>query len=189
VDTQNEARDLSGMSAWKSQSLSIPPFALSAASPYEIEPRSQRGYVRKRTADVLAPPTLPNARGQAADAQGSSIRARAGSAGPTAVAVDAVEELDGLADVVHVRRHLHEGEARRAKKLLGVLHRAELQARAPSQRQTNVSPTQSAWQRHRASSLPACSASRGQAPAKRYHGLLYAAVLFFPREERLVGMN
>ena len=43
------------------------------------------------------------------------------------MAVDAVHELHGLADVVHVGGHAHKGEAGRAKERLGVLECAARQ--------------------------------------------------------------
>lgn len=42
------------------------------------------------------------------------------------MAVDAVQELHGLADVVHVRGHFHERETGRAEERLGVLEAAKL---------------------------------------------------------------
>ena len=57
------------------------------------------------------------------------------------MAIDAVEELDGLADVVHMRGHLHEGKAGRAKQLLRGLHCAELRAREKSESRDLVGQT------------------------------------------------
>jgi hypothetical protein len=42
----------------------------------------------------------------------------------TAVAVLAVQQLHGLANVIHMGGHAHEGEAGRAKERLGVLQRS-----------------------------------------------------------------
>ena len=45
--------------------------------------------------------------------------------GPTAVAIDAVQQLHGLANMVHVSGHAHECEAGRSKERLCMLNASE----------------------------------------------------------------
>ena len=109
------------MSAWKSQSLSIPPLALSAAKTVNtISPaqRSERTHCGdgKTGREALAAGVTKNL-------ASSDMLMRAAL---TTVTIDAIRHLDWVAVGIKFRRHLEEAHAAWPKQALRDLDRAEL---------------------------------------------------------------
>ena len=125
------------MSAWKSQSLSIPPLALSAAktvntiSPAQWSERTHCGDGETGREALAA--------GVTKNLANSAMFMRVAL---TAVTIDAIRHLDRVAVGIKFRRHLEEAHAARPKQALRDLDRAELVGGQQGE-SDKVSPTSS----------------------------------------------